>query len=412
MRNEGRSSLSETASRPTVIIAGAGIGGLTAALALAAKQFRVIILEGAKRLEEVGAGLQISPNASRILNSLGVSAHLAGQAVSIDAIRVISGRTGDEIVRIPFTDAASRFGAPYWIVHRADLQAALLARVAEVPNIELRLGCAYESCTANNEGVTVVQDDGQDRVSLQALALIGADGVRSAVRAQFFPTMRQPQFSGFVAWRGTCDAQRLSPELRQPDVQLWLAPGAHIVTYPVNGGRRVNIVIISRSTWNKPGWNEDGYSGEIATRLSPLSLSEGTRTLTGAISAWTKWAMFTMPDCGWAHGRIALLGDASHAMLPFAAQGAGMAIEDAAVLAQCLADGGAHVEEALHRYGELRHARVERVRHTARQNGRIYHFGAPVDWARDLSMKLLGGRTPLSRQQWIYDWKPAALETA
>ena len=320
----------------TVVIAGAGIGGLTAALALAERQFRVIVLEKATRLREVGAGLQLSPNATHVLTSLGVDVHLNGRAVSIDAVRIVSARNGREIVRIPFAEAAARFGSPYWIVHRADLQSALLARVAQVPSIELHLGCSYEDCAISGDSISVVRAKDGHRSSIAAAALIGADGVRSAVRRQFFKDAQLPRFSGFVAFRGTCDADRLPGHFRPHDVQLWIAPDAHLVAYPVSGGARVNVVVISRSTWNKPGWSESVDGSEVRSLLSPTHWGPAIAPLARAIGGWTKWAMFAMPDCVWARDRVALIGDASHAMLPFAAQGAGMAIEDAAVLARCL----------------------------------------------------------------------------
>src|SRR4051812_3381609 len=186
------------AATRTIVVAGAGIGGLTASLALAARGFRVVVLEKAERLEEAGAGLQLSPNASRVLVELGLQPRLAGRAVTPDAISLMSARSGGEIVRLPLGAAATfRAGAPYWVVHRADLQRALQAEVNDNPDIELRLGWQFEDAVAHARGLTIVQRSGMARQENLAVALIGADGIWSAVRHHLFPDV-QPQFSGLI----------------------------------------------------------------------------------------------------------------------------------------------------------------------------------------------------------------------
>ena len=192
-----------TSSR-TVLVAGAGIGGLTASLALAAKGFRVTVVEKAERLEEAGAGLQLSPNASRILIGLGLHSRLSARALIPDAVSIMSVRHGGEICRLPLGDAAAMDGAPYWVMHRADLQVSLLEQVRADPNIDLRLGMAFEDATTGNDGVTIGLRAGPARIEETAWALIGADGVWSALRGQLFPQAR-PRFSGLIAWRGFDD---------------------------------------------------------------------------------------------------------------------------------------------------------------------------------------------------------------
>lgn len=398
------------AAARNIIIAGAGIGGLTAALALAARGFRVIILEKAERLEEAGAGLQLSPNASRILVDLGLKPRLAARAVTPEAINIISAREGGEIARLPLGEAASlRAGAPYWVIHRADLQAALQAAVDDNPAIDLRLGCQFEDVTAHAKGLTVVQRHGDTRQQELAVALIGADGIWSAVRNHLFPAV-QPQFSGLIAWRGTLDATTLPREYTSPRVQLWMGPDAHLVAYPISGARQINVVAIVPGTWNRPGWSAPGDANEIKTAFATQRWPSTARMLVGAVDGWRRWALFTLPDIGeWSSGAVALLGDAAHAMLPFAAQGAGMAIEDAAVLANCLGpaagDNVANIPAALQRYGRLRRGRVLRVQRAARQQGRIYHLTGPLALARDAAIKAMGPKRMLARQDWIYDWR-------
>jgi len=390
----------------TIVVAGAGIGGLTASLALAARGFRVIILERAERLEEAGAGLQLSPNASRILIDLGLQPLLAPHVIAPESISIMTVRTGKEIGRIPLGEAATfRYGAPYWIVRRADLQAALVAHVKSHPDIDLRLGAQFEDVAVYPKGVTVVQRAGTSRQQEPVLALIGADGVWSSVRHQIFPEA-QPQFTGSIAWRGTVDAAQLPRGFNAQRVQLWMGTNAHLVAYPMSGGKRINVVAIVSGKWNRPGWSEPGDVVEIANHFSAPQWPIAARMMIGAVDSWRKWALFAMRDGGaWNKGPIALLGDASHAMLPFAAQGAGMAIEDAAVIAKCLEGSPTNPTAAFVQYAALRTPRVTRAQRTARKNGQTYHLGGPVGFARDQVIRLLGGSRLLSRQDWIYDWR-------
>jgi salicylate hydroxylase len=402
------------AASRTIFVAGAGIGGLTAALALAAQGFRVVILEKAERLEEAGAGLQLSPNASRVLIDLGLKPRLAARAVIPDAVSIMSARLGREIARLPLGEAASaRAGAPYWVVHRADLQAALAAQINDNPDIELRLGCQFEDLAPHAKGLTVVQRSGTMRQHELALALIGADGIWSTVRNHLFP-QSQPQFSGLIAWRGTLEATQLPREHAARRVQLWMGPNAHLVAYPIAGGRQINVVAVLPGTWNRPGWSAPGEVADIKTIFASSPWPGAARMLIGAVDEWRKWALFTMPGGGeWTSGTVALLGDAAHAMLPFAAQGAGMAIEDAAVLAKCLGETlgetqnehGPAIAVAMQRYARLRRPRVSRVQRAARQQGRIYHLTGPAAFARDLAIRTMGPMRMLARQSWIYDWR-------
>jgi salicylate hydroxylase len=393
----------------TIVVAGAGIGGLTAALALAAKGFRVVMMEKAERLEEAGAGIQVSPNASRVLVELGLKPRLSGRAVTPESINIMSARAGGEIARLPLGEAASlRAGAPYWVIHRADLQAALQAAVNDHPDIDLRLGYQFEDVTKHAKGLTVVQRRGNVRQGELAVALIGADGIWSSVRNHLFPEV-QPQFSGLIAWRGTLDATALPREYTSARVQLWMGSNAHLVAYPISGGRQINVVAVVPGTWNRPGWSAAGEANDIKGAFG-ARWPAIARMLVNAVDEWRRWALFTVPDFGeWSEGAVALLGDAAHAMLPFAAQGAGMAIEDAAVLAKVLGDSAgdntAGIPAALKRYGKSRRARVLRVQRAARQQGRIYHLTGPLALARDLAIKTMGPQRMLARQDWIYDWR-------
>jgi salicylate hydroxylase len=398
------------ATSRTIFVAGAGIGGLTAALALAARGFRVVVLEKTERLEEVGAGLQLSPNASRILVGLGLTERLGRRAVTPEAISIMSARAGGEITRLPLGEAASiQADAPYWVLHRADLQAALQGAVNDNPDIELRLGCQFEDLTTHAKGLTVVQRSGNMRRQDLAMALIGADGIWSSVRHHLFPET-QPQFSGLIAWRGTLDATQLPREYTAARVQLWMGPHAHLVAYPISGARQINIVAVVPGTWNRPGWSAEGSGLELKDAFPSSRWPGSARMMISAVDDWRKWALFTLPEGSeWTKGAVALLGDAVHGMLPFAAQGAGMAIEDAAVLASALSEGPLEttvgVSAALKRYAKLRRSRVAQVQRVARSQGRIYHLSGPMALARDLTIKAIGPRRMLARQNWIYDWR-------
>ncbi|MGA7714655.1 MAG: FAD-dependent monooxygenase [Bradyrhizobium sp.] len=392
------------AASRTVMVAGAGIGGLTASLALARQGFRVIVLEKAERLQEAGAGLQLSPNASRVLIDLGLKSRLA-RAVTPEAVCLMSAANGGEIARLPLDGK----DAPYWVIHRADLQAALRDEIESRSDIELRLGCQFEDVSPHAKGLTVIQRSGPTRQQELAVALIGADGIWSAVRHHLLPEA-QPRFSGLIAWRGTLDATQLPREYTSRRVQLWMGPGAHLVAYPISGARQINVVAVVPGQWNRPGWSEPGDGNEIKSAFVAAGWHAIPRMLVSAVDGWRRWALFTVPGSGqWTDGAVALLGDAAHAMLPFAAQGAAMAIEDAAVLAKCVAErqneGPVALSAALQRYARLRRPRVMRIQRSARQAGRIYHLAGPLAFARDLVIKAMGPKRMLSRQNWIYDWR-------
>lgn len=387
----------------TLAIAGAGIGGLTAALSLNRIGYRIILFEREAQLTEAGAGLQLSPNASRILIDLGLEPRLSATALTPDAVNVINAQSGGEIVRIPLGDKIpSQYGAPYWLVHRADLQAALLAQVSATPGIELRLGWQFEDASDTTDGVTVMQRRGVSRRQDHVDALIGADGVWSAVRRQVFPHVRA-QFGHRIAWRGMIDAANVPRTFDHRCVQLWMGAGAHLVAYPMVATGNVNLVAIVNDEWSRPGWSEPGNAGEIARHFA--AWHDSARAMIGAVANWRKWALFEVPGGAFAKDRVALLGDAAHAMLPFAAQGAAMAIEDAAVLARCVEAQPDGLAAAFRDYENARRGRVARVQHASRRNGQIYHLKGAAKFARNRAMQLLGGARLLARQNWIYRWR-------
>ena len=392
-----------TASR-SIVIAGAGIGGLTAALALAEKGFRVSVFEQAPRLEAVGAGIQLSPNATRILRDLGVGELLKSSTVVPDALVALSGASGQAIVRMPLgAEAQRRHGAPYWMVHRGDLQAALVAAARDNPDITIILGAKVEDYAIHRHGLTVQVQHGAGFDEEHCIALIGADGLWSSLRPRI-GNREQPRFRNRTAWRSLIAATDVPERFREPLIQLWLGGNAHLVHYPVRAGQAINIVAIAHDAKERAGWSAEGAQPDLMEHFSRWS--QDARSLLMLPSAWQTWSLYDMPALRrWGDGPVTLLGDAAHPMLPFLAQGAGMAIEDAVVLAGSLARSPGDVPAALRAYEDARRSRAALVQRASRRNGAIYHKTGPEAFIRNAGMKVLGGRRLLARYDWIYDWR-------
>ena len=387
----------------TIVIAGAGIGGLTAALALTRAGFRAVVLEQAARLEETGAGIQLSPNATRVLFDLGLGERLRPLAVAPEAIRVVNGASGRDIVRVPLgLTAAQRYGAPYWVIHRADLQAVLAITIAESPDVTLRLGTGVENFAVHQHGITVEVRGTQGLRDEQCIALIGADGLWSTLRTRL-GERRAPRFARRTAWRAVVPAAGLTDEFRESVTGLWLGRDAHLVHYPVKGGREINIVAIVRDDWHEPGWSAPGRQGELAARFA--GFASQARALIAVPDRWQKWALFDRrPGRPATRDPVTLIGDAAHPMLPFLAQGGAMAIEDAAVLASCLGRDE-DVVRALRTYERTRRTRVARAQREARRNSWRYHLSGPLGFARNAVLSALGGENLLRRYDWLYGWR-------
>ena len=393
-----------------VIVAGAGIAGLTAALALTRTGLRITLLEQAAKLEETGAGIQLSPNAARVLIALGLRDRLRSAVITPQAIRVMAGGSGREIVRIPLgDDAERRYGAPYWTIHRGDLQSALADAARATQDIEIKLAARVEDFAAHVNGITVQARSGQRTVDELGLALIGADGLWSNVRARL-PGYNIPRFRHRTAWRALIPSENVPEEWREPLVHLWLGLDAHLVHYPVKSGRLINIVGIVHDEWKEAGWSAAGARPEILRHFARWSWADKARDLIALPEQWLKWALYDRktPFAG-AAGAVTLIGDAAHPMLPFLAQGAGMAIEDSAVLADMLHKYRDDPAVALRAYEGARWHRTALAQLRSRRQARVYGLSGPEALVRNLAMRAMGGEKLRVRYDWLYDWQPPAL---
>ena len=409
-----------------ILVAGGGIGGLASALALAQRGHRVDVFEQAEAFGEIGAGVQLGPNATRRLQALGLTRALSAIAAQPEALIVRNAANGDQIGRLPLGAAMhQQYGAPYFCVHRADLHAMLLGVVrSRAELVSLSTGARIAQIETDTDLVRVSSSDAR---AWRGDALIGADGLWSVVRERLVvpPAMpAAPRRTGHTAWRALVRQADLPKALRRQQVEVWLGARLHAVTYPVRRGEWLNVVVIAEAAGGTAAAETSRAAGEPfdlddsadarawdqASSLARLQHAIGAcaGALPALLEAMPQWRAWTLHDRAplsspgeMARERIALLGDAAHPMLPYLAQGAGMAIEDALALATALGEGGpAEVPAALLRYAQARWQRNAQVQMRARRNGHIFHATGPMRWGRDVAMRLFGAR--LLDQPWLY----------
>jgi 2-polyprenyl-6-methoxyphenol hydroxylase-like FAD-dependent oxidoreductase len=387
--------------KPHILIAGAGIGGVVAALTLLQRGFRVELYEQATDLREIGAGVQISPNGSHVLCCLGLRQAVEGIASVPTAKDMRLFNTGQAWrVQDLGATAEQRFGSPYWLVHRGDLHQTLLQALADRAPGALHVGARVTDFEQSAEGVTLLLESGEQ---VHGDALIGADGVHSRVREALFGSGRAT-FTGFMAWRAVVPMARLPDRLRQQHGNTWIGPHGHVVTYPLRRGELLNFVTaIERDDWLIESWSEPGTVAECRRDFGPWHAD--VLTIIDAIDVPYKWAMLGRePLEQWSVGRVTLLGDACHPTLPFLAQGANMAIEDGMVLARCL--DAFEVPEALRRYEAARLDRTSRIVRGSLENVSRYHNPqlADPEAAQDFMSREFAPSAMGARYDWLYEY--------
>ncbi|MGE5267705.1 MAG: FAD-dependent monooxygenase [Deltaproteobacteria bacterium] len=398
-----RADPASTPPQPLILIAGAGIAGLAAAIALARTGRAVTVFEKRRDASEEGAGIQIGPNGTRILHELGVAPHLLGTVATPESIRVMDGLSGRELTRLPLgQDIARRHGAPYWVVHRADLHAALRQTAASLPSITLRLGAEVKDATTAAGSVTARLADGEE---MRGSALLAADGLWSKLRAN---VMGSPGlvFTGKCAFRTVLPASGLPAGISQRDTTIWLRPAAHVVHYPVRAGRELAVVAIFDDRELGETWAGDVPAQTIASRAA--AFPQPLRDLLLQTAAWRQWSLYRpSAPTRWIQDRIALIGDAAHPPLPFLAQGGVMALEDAVVLAALLDGAPAHeIPGRLAAYERVRRPRTTEVMEASARNGQAYHLDGVIRSARNALLSAMPPRLLMRQYDWLYGWTP------
>lgn len=388
-----------------VLVAGGGIGGLAAALGASRAGWEVRLYERAAQFSEVGAGVQLGPNVVRRLQAWGLQQPLQAVAAFPGQLQVRSALHGRTLAMLPLgATSVERYGAAYATIHRADLHGLLLDAVQARPDVQIHLGCAIERHAEAEGAIQVRTGAGKD---VEGDALVGADGLWSRTRQQMLAD-GLPRHSGHLAYRALVPQSALPAPLRTTQVTAWLGPRLHAVHYPVRRGELQNLVVIVHgpAPADLQNWDHAANAADLEAALAGTctALQDVVRGVAAAGSGWRLWPLNIRPPVAhageMAQGLVALLGDAAHPMPPYLAQGAGMAIEDAAQLQGALAMHDLDVPLRLRRYALNRWERNARVQQRSLRNGRIFHATGPVRWGRDLALRLLGER--LLDVPWLY----------
>ena len=403
--------IDEAGSRP-ILVAGGGIGGLAAAIALAGIGRRVRVLEQRFEANEEGAGIQIGPNGVHALRQLGVDGRLEPHAGRPSAIVVMDGATGRSLTRLPLTPyMQTTHGAPYWVVGRADLHQALLSTARSLAGIEIVHGFRVDVIEGTGQGTTAgVRVRDQNGRLMEGAALVGADGLWSAVANTWFRA-HPPRFTGRTAARALLPVEGLAPLFGEPVTGLWLGPRAHLVHYPISGGPwdagkvpMLNIVAIVEGGQSETEW---GTPIEAAALLPAFDgWSKEVRDLVTRPGQWRRWSLMERAELSnWSDGPVTLVGDAAHPVPPFLAQGAVLALEDAVTLAGAVAAMPGDLAVAFRAYAAARRSRARLVAMASRRNGRIYHLTGMAATARNSALSWLPAERLIGGYAWLYGYR-------
>ena len=387
-----------------VLVAGGGIGGLAAALALARQGFGVKVLEQSPQIGEIGAGIQLGPNAFSAFDALGVGEAARARAVYTDEMVMHDALDETLVGRIPTGEAfRRRFGNPYAVIHRADVHLSLLEGALASGRVELLTSTTVTRAEQDDTGVTV--HDARGGVH-RGQALVGADGVKSAVRRQYVGD--EARVSGHVVYRAVVDRQDFPADLQWNAASIWVGPDCHLVHYPLRGGEQYNVVVTFHSRQPEEWGVREGSLDEVRSYFQ--GICPRARQLIELPRSWKRWATADREPIGrWTHGRATLLGDAAHPTLQYLAQGACMALEDAVTLGEALrvnaSAGSGRFEPAFDRYQRSRIARTARIVLSAREMGRIFHARGVERLVRNDLWKDRSPERFYDALEWLYGWK-------
>jgi 3-hydroxybenzoate 6-monooxygenase len=391
--------MNSSATSLPVLVAGGGIGGVAAALALVGRGFSVKVLEQAPQLGEIGAGIQFGPNAFAALDALGIGEKARSRAVYTDEMVMHDALDETLVGRIPTGDAfRNRFGNPYAVIHRADVHLSLLEGAQETGRVEVLTSTAVQRVEQDHESVTVHDQRGGTH---HGIALIGADGVKSAVRRQYVGD--EARVSGHVVYRAVVDRKDFPLDLQWNAASIWVGPNCHLVHYPLRGGEQYNVVVTFHSR-DKEDWSvREGSSEEVQSYFE--GICPRARQLIDLPKDWKRWATADREPIGqWTFGRAVLLGDAAHPTLQYLAQGAGMAMEDAVTLGEALRVHDNDFPTAFAHYQRSRVARTARVVLSAREMGRIFHAKGVERLVRNDLWKNRSPERFYDAMEWLYGW--------
>jgi len=383
-----------------VLIAGGGIGGLAAALSLSKRGFKVLVLEQAPQIGEIGAGIQLGPNGFSAFDALGIGEKARSRAVYTDYMVMKDAVDAQQIGRIPTDESfRSRFGNPYAVVHRADVHLSLYEGTQQSDLVEFKTSTRIERIEQNDHGVTVHDQNG---VSYHGQALIGADGVKSVVRQHFVGDPHR--VTGHVVYRAVVEKEDFPKDLQWNAAAIWVGPNCHLVHYPIRGGAQYNVVVTFHSRDTEEWGVKDGSPEEVQSYFQ--GVCDQARQLIDLPKSWRRWATADRdPIERWSYGRSTLLGDAAHPTTQYMAQGACMAMEDAVTLGEALRVNDDDFVKAFDLYQKARVARTARIVLSSREMGRLYHAKGVERLVRN---DLWRGRTPerfYDALEWLYSWK-------